>query len=173
MKYKINDDYILEAENKTDLYMQIIENENIKIEYLEESKNKLLLLSQKDYRWGEEFIGKSDSKLKNFGCTLTSISMLTHYLGDYKTPDWLARNLSFLKDKIIWTSLNNRTCLKFVYRYYARDDKKIKEILDSKNNYCLLQVNNGIHWVLLIGYDDKRGFKFADPYFKDIAYKIF
>ena len=69
--------------------------------------------------------------------------------------------------------------MRFVYRYYQRNDAKIREILASKDNACILQteMNGYQHWVALIGYSRILGYKISDPidgkirYFND-KYKV-
>lgn len=132
------------------------------------------LLSQKDPRWGNEEIGQSGLKIRDYGCTITVASMFLSWyqeigMGVFQTPDYLAKTLNFTKDgKVYWKSFE-KVGLKFVYRYYYKDDKKCLEILKSKYNVCLLQVNNN-HWVALVGYSRIYGLKIADPYYKEYAY---
>lgn len=131
----------------------------------------MVILSQRNKGWGELFIGKSPLKIKDYGCALTSLSMLSDWYGDYKDPAWIAENLTFTKEGlIIWQSMNGKLPMNFVYRYYKRDDAKIKAILASKNGAVLLQVNYGKHWVVLVGYSRLQGFKIADPFYGDVVY---
>ena len=131
----------------------------------------MLRLNQRDPRWGEEYIGKSKSKIKDYGCTITSISMFSDWYKDFKDPEWMVKNLLFTSDgRIYWTSITKSVLpMKFVYRYYYRDDRKIQEILKSKDGVCLLEVNRN-HWVALVGYSRVYGYKVNDPYYGDTIY---
>jgi hypothetical protein len=130
------------------------------------------LLSQRDNKWVNNRIGESPITVGGFGCLITSLSMFSDWYGKYRDPAWMAKNLKFTKDGLfLWPSMNDSELpFKFVYRYYKRDDKKIKEILNSKDNACVLQVNNGKHWVALVGYSRIYGYKIADPFYGDIIY---
>lgn len=122
------------------------------------------LLKQSDPRWASEKIGNSQSTLARYGCLLTCLSMLSDWYGTFHTPGWMARNLSFTSDgRLLWQSI--RPQMRFVYRYYKRDDAKIKSILFSKDNAVILEVPafNAKHWVLVVGFSRWYGFKIADP----------
>jgi ABC-type bacteriocin/lantibiotic exporter with double-glycine peptidase domain len=133
----------------------------------------MIILSQKNPLWRNVKIGKSNSAIADYGCVITSLSMLSEWYGKYKDPEWMAKNLSFtLEGLILWKSITESILpMKFVYRYYAKNDIKIKEILASKNSACILQVN-GNHWVVLIGYSKMFGYKVADPFYGDTTYLI-
>jgi len=124
-------------------------------------------LSQKNPAWGYQKIGDSNATIASYGCLITSLSMLSDWYGKYKNPSWMAKNLKFTKDGLLyWNSITSSELpMKFVYRYYSRDDKKIKEILYSKDNACILRVvlNHYQHWVVLLGYSRLYGYKIADP----------
>jgi len=129
------------------------------------------LLNQRNPKWSQVLIGKSQATLGDFGCTITCLSMLSEWYGKFKSPDWIAKNLEFTHDgKIFWKSIDGKLPFKFVYRYYKQDDTKIKEILFSKNGSCLLNVNDGKHWVLLVGYSKIFGYRVADPFYGDMIY---
>jgi len=122
----------------------------------------MILLRQGDPRWGFKTIGNSKSTLSQYGCTITSISMLSDWYKCFKDPSWLAKNLRFLNDLVIWQSVTEKLCFKFVWRQYGRNDAKILASLKGKNTSCLLQVY-GRHWVVGIR---KVGWYYytADPY---------
>jgi ABC-type bacteriocin/lantibiotic exporter with double-glycine peptidase domain len=133
----------------------------------------MILIWQKDRRWSSKFIGNSKETIFKSGCVITSLSMLSEWYGKYKDPEWMAKNLSFtLEGLILWKSITESILpMKFIYRYYTKNDVKIKEILASKNSACILQVN-GNHWVVLIGYSKMFGYKVADPFYGDTTYLI-
>jgi len=133
----------------------------------------MIIVSQKDSRWKWDLIGKSYLSIGGWGCLITSLSMLSDWYGEWKTPKWMAKNLNFTTGGCLyWTSLNGKMPFNFVYRYYKRDDSKIKSILYSKDNACVLEVPYGKykHWVALIGFDSKKGYKIADPIDGKIRY---
>lgn len=129
------------------------------------------ILSQKDPRWSKEKIGKSDSTIGRYGCTITCLSMLSDWYGDYKRPDWLAKNLSFTNEgKILWKSIDGKLPFNFEYRFYTFNEARVYDILVSKDNSCVLQVNNYSHWVLPISFSKITGYRIADPLDGTICY---
>lgn len=131
------------------------------------------ILNQHNRAWSSEPIGESSLTVGGYGCLITSLAMLSSWFGKYRTPDWIAQNLNFTAGGLLlWKSMNGRLPFNFVYRYYKRDDAKIKSILASANNACVLEVplGTGKHWVVLIGYSRIYGYKIADPFYGDTAY---
>lgn len=168
MLYTINGKYELESENRLELLEKIIDKEKISIEEKKE-EGKFVFLSQRDKRWASQKIGQSPLSVGDYGCTITTLSMFSSWYGKFHNPEWMAKHLSFTgSGLLIWNSITESELpMRFVYRYYTRDDNKIQEILKSKDGVCLLQVNNGKHWVALIGYSKLHGYKVADPYYGD------
>jgi ABC-type bacteriocin/lantibiotic exporter with double-glycine peptidase domain len=131
---------------------------------------KMKILCQRFFPWSNETIGQTKVRIADKGCTITCLSMLSDWYGNFRTPDWIAKNLSFTNAaRVYWNSMNGKLPFRFVYRYYRQNDAKIKEILSSKDNACLLEVNNN-HWVVLVGYSKIYGYKVADPYYGDTIY---
>jgi len=109
----------------------------------------MIKLSQRNPSWGGKTIGKSKSLLKDFGCTITSISMLSDWYGCFQNPGWMAKNLEFLNDLVIWKSITEKLCFKFIWRQYGYNEKKIVDSLKGKTTSCILQVKN-VHWVVAL-----------------------
>lgn len=107
----------------------------------------MIYLKQCDPRWGSSTIGNSSSTICRWGCTITALSMLSDYFKCYHNPDWMAKNLRFLVDKVIWQSVTEKTCFKFRYRYYTANMPVFERAMKSAGMGCLLQVNNN-HWVV-------------------------
>lgn len=172
MKYIINGKYELEADNRSELLEKIISEEKIVIEEKHETSGAFVVLSQQDKRWSSQKIGESSVTVGSHGCLITGISMLSAWYGTFHNPEWMAKHLSFTKDGLlIWNSITDSDLpMRFSYRYYSRNDAKIREILASKDGACLLQVNNGKHWVVLVGYSRVNGYRIADPFYGDIVY---
>lgn len=121
------------------------------------------ILSQRDPAWGGKTIGKSSSLIKDYGCTITGISMLSDWYGCFKDPGWMAKNLSFLRDLVIWQSIEKVLCFKFVWRYYKLNEEKLLEALKGKDTSALIQVKQ-VHWVVGIRKVPGLGYWCADPY---------
>jgi ABC-type bacteriocin/lantibiotic exporter with double-glycine peptidase domain len=129
------------------------------------------ILSQRDPCWANFLLGKSGNTIGKYGCLITCLSMLSDWYGKYFIPSWLAKKLSFTIGGLLnWGSMDSSQLpFKFVWRYYLQNDKKIKEILYSKDNACVLQVNNA-HWVVLIGYSRAFGYRVVDPFYGDTIF---
>jgi hypothetical protein len=83
-------------------------------------------LSQYDPSWGFVKLGQSPLTLAKFGCTTTSMSMLTDYFGGYVDPPTIAHNVAnYTKDGlVIWEKLKFPT-MKFDARERKLDKAKI------------------------------------------------
>jgi len=127
----------------------------------------MLTLSQRDKRWGGEYLGKSNSTVGRYGCTITSISMATDFFKQWKNPQKLARELTFTKDGLlVWSRLPKATCFKLEARFYGQKDNIIQEALRHPRKVVLIQVEN-YHWVLGTGKSLFGGYNIADPWFGD------
>lgn len=108
-------------------------------------------LLQTDPRWENVTIGNTNFKLKNKGCTITCVSMASDYFGDFKTPDWLAKNLDFTdRGLIIWKSIGEK--LNFTaWRKYGKNDEDIKKEVFENGKVIILRVSyaGDWHWVVL------------------------
>jgi hypothetical protein len=123
---------------------------------------KFIKLSQRDPRWSFKTIGNSNSTIGQYGCTITCIAMASSWFNCYQDPGWMAKNLRFLDDKILWQSIDEKTCFDFEWRFYKHDPLRISDGLNSINKICLLQVYNR-HWVVAL----KKvpfGYWVADPW---------
>jgi hypothetical protein len=90
--------------------------------------------------------------------------MLSSIWGPYKSPDVLAKELTFTKNGLlIWQSVSKHLGFKFKWRGYAMPPHLIKTPF-------LLEVDKS-HWVLAMqsGNSLKGIYKIADPWFGDIA----
>lgn len=117
-------------------------------------------LSQRDSRWKDIKIGKSNSTIGSYGCVLTCLSMLAD-----TTPDVVNAFLTavdgFLVDRIIWKKLNE-TKLGLTFpdngRQYTYNDVAVRDAINLYQG-CLVEVDfDGViatpsdrHWVLYIG----------------------
>lgn len=122
---------------------------------------KMLTLSQSDKRWSTNKIGKSSLTVGRWGCTLTSLSMLSSFYGCYKSPAELAviPGLFTPQGLLIWGMVEKvfKGKIKFVFRYgqgnkAVRNDKAIRDsILNSPKTSVILEVRNHSHWVVATG----------------------
>ena len=121
------------------------------------------IISQRDPRWGFKPIGKSTTLIKDKGCLITCISMLSDYFKCYHDPSWMSKNLSFLRDLLIWNSIGKVLCFEFTWRGYRYDENKILAALKNPKTACVLQVR-GYHWVVGIRKVIGLGYWVADPW---------
>jgi len=113
------------------------------------------ILCQRDPLWAKETIGKSGLTIGRYGCTITSLSMLSSQWGPYITPPVLAKKLTFTKQGlIIWQSIEKVMGFKFIWRGYSAP--KTSELP------LLLEVDH-CHWVVGVGLD-KGIYKILDPW---------
>jgi len=124
----------------------------------------MVKLKQCDSRWGWKNIGKSNSTICAYGCLITSLSMLSDYYGCYKNPGWIASNLKFLNDLLLWKSIDSNLCFSFKWRYYKHEKEIFTEAINKNpKTAVVLNVNGGRHWVLAT----KKiwgGYMTADPW---------
>lgn len=129
----------------------------------------MIVLSQRDKRWGDEYLGKSKSKVSRYGCTVVSIAMGSQFFTPYKDPAYLAKNLQFTGDGLLlWGSLPSCTAFSLETRFYGQRDDLIKAAIKAPDKIVLIQVEN-YHWVLGLGSALLGGYRIADPWFGDTS----
>ena len=111
----------------------------------------MLYLSQRDPRWAQVFLSPSRLTIGRYGCTTTSICMISDYFGCYKAPDQvIGHEIQYNGEGLIlWTTINF-PCFKFSERIYGQNDDKIRDALKDPNKAVILQVNHGAHWVVAL-----------------------
>lgn len=112
----------------------------------------MLLVGQRDARWSFKPIGKSKTTIGQAGCVISSLSMLSDWYGCYHDPAWMSKYLSFKEDMILWPSITDKLCFKFIWRQYGYNENKILNSLDGKGSSVLLRLHEGAqtHWVVAI-----------------------
>lgn len=127
----------------------------------------MITLSQRNPEWANIKIGDSKLTVGTDGCLITCNSATTNEIGHYLNPGVLAQLLDFTPGGyLIWASVI-KAKLDFVYRFYSRDDAKIKKAFADPDQFIVLQVNNS-HWVWLVGV--VGGYRVMDPYYGDVIY---
>lgn len=111
----------------------------------------MIYLSQRDLRWANQKMLPSNLTLGRFGCTTTSISMLSDYFKCFVRPDWMiGPNVKYTNDGlIIWQSIEFPK-FKFETRRFGWQLAEIDKSIKDPNKAVILQVNNGAHWVVAI-----------------------
>lgn len=125
----------------------------------------MMYFSQNNPVWKDNTIGKSASKIGDYGCTISCIATGGTWFGELHTPAFLAKNLSFLTDRVIWSSIEKvYKNMKFLWRFYSLDKKLINEALKNKDKVVLLNISNGKHWVFARYEIPFFGYLTQDPY---------
>jgi len=105
-------------------------------------------LSQSDPRWANIRIGQSYAKIKDFGCTITSLCMALNKLRGFPaSPADAARYWKFNdKGEIIWdkTMFDGMT---FMETGFVFDFKAIANAANAEHLAVVMAVNNRKHWV--------------------------
>lgn len=137
----------------------------------------MIILSQRDPRWAQKHLGASSLTVGRYGCTTSCISMLSDYFGCYKSPLELAQEINLYtkpgnplgEGLVIWEYLNKIfKGMAFDHRQRGRFDQDIMLSLKDPNKACILQVDNGQHWVVALGKTLFRNdYRIADPWFGD------
>lgn len=127
----------------------------------------MLYLSQRDPKWATKIIGKTWLTVGRWGCTITSVSMLSSYYGCYKSPIEIA-SIPWLfnrRGEIIWQMLEKvfNGKIKFQIRRYGMNKPAIIASLNgTPKTSVLCEVANKSHWVVIVG-QHGNDFYCADP----------
>lgn len=130
----------------------------------------LTLLSQRDKRWSEKKLGPSPLTVGRYGCTTTAICMGLGAFGFKVTPDQIAKDTkAYTKDGlVIWQNLKLPGGFRMRARLQGRNDAAILASLRSPDEFVVLQVGNGSHWVLATGKTlFGNDYRIADPWSGD------
>lgn len=130
----------------------------------------MIILSQRDPRWGGKTIGKTNVLIKDQGCTITCISMISDYFKSFFNPNWFAKYLNFTPQaKVYWLSINEKKELNFEFEYRYYSDKhpqmfqKIEEAIKDPNKAVILEIRKS-HWVVALSKWPVLGYRVADPW---------
>lgn len=125
--------------------------------------------SQTDSRWGNNRIGLSSSLMKDYGCAITSLSMVFTKHGESITPGRLASQPIFYRDLIVWPqswkSLSVEGSTAHGTVSWSNIDKQLEE-----GNPVIVFVRASAgkgHYVVVVGKDKKSNNKYVvhDPLF--------
>ncbi len=111
----------------------------------------ITLLCQRDPRWAQVNLGASTLTVGRYGCTTTSMSMLTSYFGTIIFPDAIAKIITnYTPDGLVlWQNLSFPQ-MKFEKRLTERNDVEILKSLQDPNRAVILNVSHGSHWIVAI-----------------------
>ncbi len=134
--------------------------------------------SQKDSRWGNKNIGNSKSKMKDYGCAISAVSMVFTYHGKNITPEKLRKKPIFYWDIISWPknsssiglggNLQLSSSISHGNINWKTVDKELKA-----NNPVIVFINakSGAGHYVVIHHKTKNGkYVVHDPYFGSNIY---
>lgn len=126
--------------------------------------------SQRDSRWASEDIGKTNSKMSDWGCAVASVAMSFTKLGVSVTPGTLAnKNNLFDRDLIIWPDTWSSNAIKLTssIAHGNIDWSTIDKELSNGNPVIVYirRASGGGHYVVIHTKTDKGRYVVHDPYF--------
>lgn len=105
---------------------------------------------QRDPRWANVKVGKTQRTLASIGCTTCCIADASSWFKIERRPDTLAKTLDYTADAlIIWASLA-KVGLKMARRFYRYDRILIADALKDPKKTVALNVDRGGHWVFAL-----------------------
>lgn len=125
---------------------------------------------QKDKRWAEEKLGRTNDTLASDGCLVTAAAMALANLGFQTNPADLNKRLTHTdsftsRGWLIWDGIRRVTAGKATARFYKSVDiEKIDQCM-ADGYYPLVQFylpNGRSHWAMILDRSDK-GFHMRDP----------
>jgi peptidoglycan hydrolase CwlO-like protein len=130
--------------------------------------------SQKDSRWGNKTIGNSNSLMKDYGCAVTSLSMVFDFSGASGVdPGKMAKQKIFYYDLIKWPSSWDPDIELASSIYHGNINWKTvdKEIAADHPVIVFIKKTNGRggHYVVIHN-KDKKDYVVHDPYFGSNLY---
>ncbi|MBD3238856.1 MAG: hypothetical protein GF332_04445 [Candidatus Moranbacteria bacterium] len=129
--------------------------------------------SQRDSRWGSDFIGMSRTRMDQYGCAVTSVAMVLRYHGVNIDPGVLAAQPIFYYDLIVWPSYWQDVSRASSSGHGNIDWDKIDKELRNKNPVIIFVGAKGKgagHYVVIHGKDKKGEYVVHDPYWGSNIY---
>jgi hypothetical protein len=112
----------------------------------------MIFFGQRDTRWANVKIGKTNRTIAQVGCTTCTVSDATSWFFPAKpiNPGTLAQRLDYTVDALIlWQSLS-KIGLQLKQRFYNHDKAAISAGLKDPNCTVHLNVDKGGHWVFAL-----------------------
>ena len=124
--------------------------------------------SQKDSRWGDKRIGNSSSLMKDYGCAVTSVSMVLRKKGAGIDPGKMAGQKIFYYDLIKWPDTWSPGIALVSSISHGNINWKTIDTEIAKGNPVIAYIGKtnggGGHYVVITGKDSKD-YIVHDPYF--------
>jgi peptidoglycan hydrolase CwlO-like protein len=125
--------------------------------------------SQKDPQWGSKKIGNSSSTIEDYGCALTSVSMVFKYYGASINPGAMAKQKIYYYDLIKWPGSWSSPSIKLSSSIsHGNINLKTVDSEISQGHAVIVYIRKtngrGGHYVVIHNKDDKD-YIVHDPYF--------
>lgn len=126
--------------------------------------------SQRDSRWGETYIGNSNTKMKSYGCAVSSVAMVFTYHGSSITPKTLAKQPIYYWDLIAWPKSWPAAKVELASCGTSHGNinwKTVDKALESEKPvivYIKKNSGGGGHYVVIHHKDKKGRYIVHDPY---------
>ena len=116
-------------------------------------------------------LGSLPYTIARYGCLTTCLGEVREFVypGTVCNPSQTAKTLQYTQDGyVIWSSLSNLG-LKLVSTITNSQGshalaQAISDGLKNPNTYAILEINNGAHFVLALGYALLGGYTISDPW---------
>lgn len=162
----------IDAVNEQQLNSQIVEEFDFKIEeQVTGFPCNFIGMAQQDSRWADTTIGDTPYTVGLWGCLISALNSHMKWYCSDKDVNWCAKEWEYTSNgSLYWNSIKGG--IKFVHRYYGRNDTKVLSILKSEFNACVVEVDLGSikHWCAVVSHSPENGFKVFDPYYDDYVY---
>jgi hypothetical protein len=139
----------------------------------------MILFSQRDPRWGNIHIGNTVYTIHQKGCAITCIAAISTYIGASTTPADIAQHWTkFDEDPkspsyggIFWNTLaipaEPGEQLGALIRDRSYNPTRIQAALANPNQFVMLNVSNGGHWLWVLKRLWGDTYWCMDPWFGD------
>ncbi|MDI6778190.1 MAG: C39 family peptidase [Patescibacteria group bacterium] len=123
--------------------------------------------SQRDSRWGDQHIGLSNTRMRNYGCAVTAVAMVLRYHGVDINPGSLAQQPIFYHDLIVWPEQWKGIKLVSSHTHGNIDWDVVDQEIKNKNPVIVFVKSSkrgAGHYVVVHGKDKNGDYVVHDPY---------
>jgi len=131
----------------------------------------MLIFKQGDYP--NIFLGNSGKSVAKAGCLTCALTVGKNSISETAyTPAQVVNIIQYNSvGEVLWNSLANLG-LKLKYKSTTRNDLAVNEALANPDEFAVLEINHGAHFVLVIGRKlPVLGYRVYDPFYGDRAYR--
>lgn len=133
----------------------------------------MTIFKQGDYP--NTYMGKSGVSIAKAGCLTCAITVGYNAINHQDmNPIQASKIFSYTSQGFLdWPSIKRIGLMleEKLTKSKKVSESKLSEVLADPNKFCVLEINNGTHFVLLWGKNSLLGYKVYDPFYGDIAYR--